>query len=105
MVHHSLIVHLKPCDKNVSSSQSVDYYVVMGAQFLQTKDPVLKFCGNCWLVDLARKDPRTIIAFSVHFHPPLINIKALFHVLLFLEKEVTASNKRPPLRYQMNIST
>ena len=57
MVHLPLIAHAKPYDKKWSSSQSLNYYVAVGAQFPKTKDPVLKFCNNCTASRSSKEGP------------------------------------------------
>lgn len=47
MVHLHLIAHFKPHREKWSLSQSLNFYVAVSAHFLESKDPVLKFCDNC----------------------------------------------------------
>ena len=44
MVHLHLIAHFKPHGEKWSLSQSLNFYVAVSAHFLESKDPVLKFC-------------------------------------------------------------
>ena len=60
MVHLPLIAHVEPHDKKWSSSQSLNCYVAVSAQFLKTKDPAQ-------LVVLAKKGPRIIREFTSLF--------------------------------------
>ena len=44
MIHLHLIAHFKPQGEKWSLSQSLNFYVAVSAHFLESKDPVLKFC-------------------------------------------------------------
>ena len=61
MVHLHEIANLKPHDKKKwFSSQSLNYDVAMSAQLLQTKDPVLEFCDDCFANRSSKEASRSI---------------------------------------------
>ena len=66
---------------------SLDFYVAVKSQFLQTEDPVLKFCDDRLDIHSRKEVSREKKSVSQSFLSFQINIKSLFHFLLFLKKK------------------
>ena len=74
--------------KKSSSSQSLNYHITLSAQFLQTKDLVIKFYDDCLTTHSSKEGCRENKSiFSVFFILFQIDINTLFHILLFLKEK------------------
>ena len=81
--------HVAPLKKKWPSSQSLNYYVHVSVQFLQTKE---MFAAFAWLFILTGKDLGTSSPFSISFLSFSNDYQSFaFHVLLVLKKNI----KRP----------
>ena len=83
-----LLFTCSPIKKKWRSSQSLNYYVHVSVQFLQTKE---MFAAFAWLFVLTGKDLGTSSPFSISFLSFSNDYQSFaFHVLLVLKKTLSA---------------